>query len=91
MSLFVKSDVPAQQASDALDGPVKFNRPDPREIYLGGTRLDEYLHRAGLDAPLEIRSLLLSLDWEAFEQRYKRRRGAVLVGLKRCWGSSSMV
>lgn len=93
MSLFVESDVPAQQASDALDGPVKFNRPDPREIYLGGTRLDEYLRRAGLDAPLEIRSLLLSLDWEAFEQRYKKegRRpygpeammGIILYGLSK--------
>ena len=93
MSLFVESDVPVQQASDALDGPVKFNRPDPREIYLGGTRLDEYLHRAGLDAPLEIRSLLLSLDWEAFEQRYKKegRRpygpeammGIILYGLSK--------
>ena len=97
MSLFAESDIPSPQVSDLLDQPVKFNRPDPREICLGGTRLADYLHHAGLKAPLEIRSLLLSLDWEAFEQRYKKegRRpygpeailGIILYGLSKGIGS----
>lgn len=48
----------------------RFIAPDPREIYLGQTRLDAHLRQAGLTRPLVVAELLDSQDWSAFEERY---------------------
>lgn len=47
-----------------------FVAPDPREIYLGHTRLDGHLRQAGLTRPLVVGELLDGQDWSAFEARY---------------------
>lgn len=39
-------------------GPVVFNRPDPREIFLGTVRLDEHPRAMGTSEALRIRALL---------------------------------
>ncbi len=48
----------------------KFNTPDRCEIYMGMTRLDEYLKHAGLNTPLAIAPLLDEQNWSEFEGRY---------------------
>lgn len=50
---------------------VRFVKDEPREIWLGGRRLDEYLIEAGLAWVLQLREFLRSLAWGAFEQRYR--------------------
>lgn len=52
-------------------GPVVFNRPDPREIFLGAVRLDEYLRAMGTSEALRVRELLEEQSWEVFERQYK--------------------
>lgn len=47
-----------------------FYAPDPRDIFLGQTRLDTHLQQAGLKRPLQIAELLDARDWSAFEARY---------------------
>lgn len=66
-----------------------FVAPDPREIYLGQTRLDAPLQQAGLTRPLVIGELLDGLDWSAFEGRYAPH-GRARMGRGACWGGSSM-
>lgn len=48
----------------------RFVAPDPREIYLGPSRLDAYLEQMGLHTPLAVAELLDDQDWSGFEQRY---------------------
>ena len=52
-------------------GAVVFNRPDPREIFLGGLRLDEHLRAMGTTEALRVRALLEEQSWEVFERQYK--------------------
>lgn len=48
----------------------RFVAPDPREIYLGQTRLDEHLRASGQLEPLAVAALLDEQDWSEFEARY---------------------
>ena len=48
----------------------QFNAPDREQIYLGMTRLDDYLKQAGLMTPISVASLLDAQDWSEFESRY---------------------
>ena len=52
-------------------GAVVFNRPDPREIFLGAVRLDEHLRAMGTTEALRVRELLEEQSWEVFERQYK--------------------
>jgi transposase len=66
-------DTPAYSAPKKLTASAsgrKFIAPDRHQIYLGMTRLDQYLEQAGLTAPLAIASLLDEQDWSEFESRY---------------------
>lgn len=62
---------PLTEAAAAAVGPVVFNRPDPREIFLGAARLDEHLRAMGTTEGLRIRALLEEQTWEGFERQYK--------------------
>ena len=62
---------PLAGAVAAAVGAVVFNRPDPREIFLGAVRLDEHLRAMGTAEALHIRALLEEQSWEAFERQYK--------------------
>jgi len=59
------------EAVAAAVGPVVFNRPDPREIFLGAVRLDEHLRAMGTTEALRVRALLEEQSWEVFERQYK--------------------
>jgi transposase len=59
------------EAVAAAVGPVVFNRPDPREIFLGAVRLDEHLRAMGATEALRVRELLEEQSWEVFERQYK--------------------
>ncbi len=48
----------------------KFKAPDRHEIYLGMTRLEDYLKQVGLNAPISVEALLDEQDWNEFESRY---------------------
>lgn len=50
---------------------VTFNEPDPAEILLNQVRLDKHLKQSGQTTPLQVRSLLCSLNWQAFEAHYR--------------------
>lgn len=52
-------------------GPVRFVEPDPREIFIGGRRLDEYLRDSGQDWPLKVRRFMASQDFSKFIERYR--------------------
>jgi transposase len=52
-------------------GPLKFNKPDPSDIYIGTQRLEVYLKEQGIKKPLLIREIMLEQTWEAFEVKYK--------------------
>jgi len=60
---------PLAGAVAAAVGAVVFNRPDPREIFLGAVRLDEHLRAMGTAEALHIRALLEEQSWEAFERQ----------------------
>ncbi len=47
-----------------------FVAPDRRELFLGNTRVDQYLEQAGLTVPLYVASLLDHFEWSEFEGRY---------------------
>ena len=47
-----------------------FNAPDRNQLFLGLTRVDQYLEQAGLSAPLSVAALLDEQDWSEFETRY---------------------
>jgi transposase len=52
--------------------PVLFNDPDPREIFLGGVRLDNYIRATGDKSAFVVRRIMEKLDWNVFEQGYSR-------------------
>ena len=51
-------------------GVLSFSDPDPRDIFLGGRRLDEYLRDAGERRPLVLRDVVRAQDYSAFEASY---------------------
>lgn len=61
---------PSPRTDYGLASVRTFVAPDPREIYLGHTRLDAHLEQAGLRRPPIIGELLDEQDWSAFERRY---------------------
>jgi transposase len=61
---------PAGSVRYGLASERRFVAPDPREIYLGQTRLDVHLREQGLTTPLSVSELLDGQDWRAFEARY---------------------
>jgi transposase len=62
------------QKSSPLSRPSgqarQFRDPNPRDIYLGGRRLDEYLREAGQDEPILIRGFLRTFDYPEFIDAY---------------------
>jgi transposase len=70
MRLFEATEEPALQEPRARPGAVRFVDPDPRQIYLGGRRLDEYLQEAGQHGVVQLRCMLRALDWSGFEGSY---------------------
>lgn len=54
----------------ALDSGRRFIVGDPRNIFVGTTRLEEYLHQADQTEPFAVAKLLDALDWSEFEARY---------------------
>lgn len=66
--------IPGQQGQPrvrtALESGRRFVTGDPRGIYLGTTRLEEYLLHSGQTDPFEIAKLLDAQDWREFEARY---------------------
>lgn len=47
-----------------------FDDPDPRRLFIGGSRLQEYLRQQGLTDVFEFRRLLSLVDWSPFELQY---------------------
>ena len=54
----------------ALESGRRFVTGDPRGIFLGTTRLEDYLLQSGQTDPFEIAKLLDAEDWREFEARY---------------------
>jgi transposase len=52
--------------------PVLFNDPDPREIFIGGVRLDNYIRSTGDRSVFIVRQMMEQHDWAKFEQNYSR-------------------
>jgi hypothetical protein len=59
------------EAQAVAVGPVVFNRPDPREIFLGAVRLDEHLRVMSATVALHVRALIAEQSWEAFERQFQ--------------------
>jgi hypothetical protein len=66
--------VPASTEAVLLQTAVhsgrRFVTGDARAIFLGPTRLEEHLKRAGQHAPFTVANLLGEQDWRPFEPRY---------------------
>ncbi len=65
--------VPLQDARpkpNASDTGRRFITGNPHEIFLGVTRLQDYLKQAAQQAPFVVAQLLQQHNWLAFEQRY---------------------
>lgn len=58
------------QVTSALNSKRRFVTGDPEAIFLGTTRLEDYLRLAGQHTPFTVAQLLNQQDWGAFEQRY---------------------
>ena len=58
------------KARTAADSGRRFLSGDPRTIYIGVTRLEDYLKQQGQLAPFIVGRLLDERDWTAFEERY---------------------
>ena len=70
--LFGPGDLAAvAEAVALLVGPVVFNQPYLREIFLGAVRLDEHLRAMGATEALRVRELLDEQSWQVFERQYK--------------------
>lgn len=54
----------------ALESGRQFVTGDPHGIFLGTTRLEDYLRQSGQTDPFEIAKLLDAQDWREFEARY---------------------
>jgi len=63
--------IPPAAGKPKPSGDVIFTRPDPRELFVCGVRLDDYLTDMGLGEALAIRELLQKQNWEPFEARNK--------------------
>ena len=59
-----------QRLRTALESGRRFVTGDPRGIFLGTTRLEDYLLQSGQTDPFEIAKLLDAQDWSTFEARY---------------------
>ena len=71
MRLFKVVDVVGEPPMVQPTTAVRFQLFDPRELFMGGRRVDKYLRDIGQDRPLKIRSFLLRLDYGKFEEKYK--------------------
>lgn len=58
------------QTTRKRDRKVRFNAPNPRDIYLGERRLDRYLESMGVGWAVFLGDFLRSLCWKRFEARY---------------------
>jgi len=54
----------------AVESGRRFVTGDPRKIFLGSTRLQDYLLHSGQTEPFEVAKLLDAQDWHEFEARY---------------------
>lgn len=54
----------------AVDSGRRFVTGDPQSIFLGETRLEDYLKQAGQTAAFTVAELLDEQDWQPFEARY---------------------
>lgn len=79
------------QLRSAIDSGRRFVTGDPRKIFIGTTRLEDYLRQSQHSAPFEIAKLLDAQDWREFEARYapagrapycpRRMLGLILYGV----------
>lgn len=60
----------ARSLKNALGSGRRFVTGDPRSIYIGTARLEDYLKQAGQTAPFTVAQLLDEQDWQPFEARY---------------------
>lgn len=58
------------QLRTALESGRRFVTGDPRKIFIGTTRLEDYLLQSGQTESFEIAKLLDAQDWREFEARY---------------------
>jgi len=58
------------QLKTAINSDRRFITGDPHAIFLGTTRLQDYLQQSGQFTPLIVARLLDEQDWQTFEQRY---------------------
>jgi transposase len=75
----------------AVDSGRRFVTGDPGKIFIGTTRLEDYLRQSHQTAPFEIAKLLDAQDWREFEARYaptgrapycpRRMLGLILYGV----------
>lgn len=61
---------PALHTKTAADSGRRFVTGDARTIFIGPTRLEEYLKQAGQSSPFTVANLLDQEDWRPFEERY---------------------
>jgi hypothetical protein len=59
-----------QPLRTAVESGRRFVTGDPRSIFLGTTRLEDYLLQSGQTDPFEIAKFLDAQDWIPFEARY---------------------
>lgn len=73
LSLFDEGDAAALPTANtaAAARAVKFHAPDPRDIFINQTRLEDHLKAVGLKAPLKMRAILDQLSFAEFEGRYQ--------------------
>lgn len=75
----------------AVESGRRFITGDPRKIFIGTTRLEDYLTQSSQTDPFEIAKLLDAQDWGEFESRYaptgrapycpRRMLGLILYGV----------
>ena len=61
-----------QNGSEFKQRPVIFNDPDPKEIYLGGIRLDKHIKLTGDRSAFLVREMMEQHEWTLFERSYHR-------------------
>lgn len=66
----VPSDAAVTELRTALQSGRRFVTGDPRKIFVGTVRLEDYLLDSGEHAPFTVTRLLDEQDWQVFEQRY---------------------
>jgi transposase len=72
--LFLFGDQPSATCATALrtaaDTGRRFVTGDARSIFIGTTRLEDYLKHVGQKTPFVVERLLVKQNWSTFEQRY---------------------